>query len=145
MLKHTTLILTAFVLQTLACLPAHADDSQPIDIGNRRELFVDHFLIDRLESARLVLNRPRDEGPVLRFDKPWEGLFSGYSTIIKDGAKYRLYYRGMPATGHTSGNEVTCIAESDDGIHWEKPQLGLHEFDGSSEDQHHLGSSSSVP
>src|SRR5689334_205485 len=66
----------------------------PVALGSDRELFVDHHLIDKLTGARLQLQRPRDEGPVLLFDKPWERLFCGYCTVIKDGPLYRLYYRG---------------------------------------------------
>ncbi len=139
MFTQAKLVLTAGALYTLACLSVQADESahidNPIDIGIQRELFVDHFLIDKTAGVRLVLNRPRDEGPVLQFDKPWEGLFCGYCTVIHedaihDGPKYRVYYRGMPGIGHTKDNEVTCIANSEDGIHWEKPELGLFEVQG---------------
>lgn len=101
------------------------------EIGGRRELFVDHFLIEKLENARLALHAPMDAGEVLKFDAAWEGPFSGYSTIIKDGDTYRLYYRGRPNFGR-DGNpeEVTCYAESQDGIHFRKPQLGLYEVQG---------------
>ncbi len=105
--------------------------AQPIDIGSRRELFVDRFLIDKLVNARLDLQRPREMGPVHKFDKPWEGAFSGYSTLIKDGNLYRLYYRGIPTSGSDGRTgEVTCYAESRDGIHWTRPNLGLHEVHG---------------
>src|SRR5689334_20570900 len=67
-----------------------------IDIGTRREIFVDRFLIDTLQGARLELHEPHEEGPVLKFDRPWEGAFSAYVTIIKDGPTYRAYYRGLP-------------------------------------------------
>ncbi|WP_236696660.1 hypothetical protein [Rhodopirellula islandica] len=107
-------------------------DDEGIEIGNRRELFVDHLLIDQLENVRLVLNRPRDEGVALRFDKPWEGPFCGYCTVIQDGDLYRLYYRGSPKAG-ADGNpgETYCYAESQDGIRWVKPELNLYEFQGS--------------
>ncbi len=105
--------------------------AQPIDIGSRRELFVDRFLIDKLVNARLDLQQPREMGPVHKFDKPWEGAFSGYSTLIKDGNLYRLYYRGIPTSGSDGrAGEVTCYAESRDGIHWTRPNLGLHEVHG---------------
>jgi len=45
-----------------------------------------------------------------------------------------MYYRGVKMTddgGYSGANEVTCYAESRDGIHWEKPELGLYEFEGS--------------
>jgi len=69
----------------------------PLEIGSRRELFVDRFLVERLNNVHLKLHEPRDEGEVLRFDQPWEGPFCGYSTIIKDGELFRLYYRGKQA------------------------------------------------
>jgi len=126
---RTIALLVAGGMLTLAGGSAWAEE--PAAIGSRRELFVDHYLVDRLEGTRLVLHRPHDEGPVLRFDKPWEGRFCGYATGIKDGATYRLYYRGLPQAGAGSNAEqVTCYAQSPDGIHWTKPQLDLFEVQG---------------
>jgi hypothetical protein len=103
----------------------------PIKLDSRREPFVDHFLIDQMENVRLELARPRDEGVVLKFDQPWEGPFCAYCTVIYDGTKFRCYYRGLPASGKDgSSSEVTCYAESDDGVRWTKPDLGLHEVHG---------------
>ncbi|HKB37110.1 MAG TPA: hypothetical protein VKD72_11695, partial [Gemmataceae bacterium] len=103
-----------------------------IRLGSRRELFVDRFLIDTMTRTTLTLERPHDEGIVLRFDKPWEGRFCGYATVIKDGPLYRLYYRGLPTSGGDGSNrEVTCYAESKDGIAWTKPELGLFAVNGS--------------
>jgi hypothetical protein len=107
------------------------EDDEALNIGDRRELFVDYYLIHKIIDARLVLHEPRDEGTVLKFDKPWEGPFSAYCTIIKDDKKYRAYYRGEPVAGSDGNpNEVTCYAESDDGIHWTKPNLGIYEIMG---------------
>ncbi|WP_353719960.1 hypothetical protein [Dyadobacter sp. 676] len=105
---------------------------QPLELGSRREIFVDHYLIDRLQNVTLQLHHPRNEGPVLQFDKPWEGNFSGYCTIIRDGELLRAYYRGVRNAG-ADGNdsEVTCYAESKDGTHWVKPDLGINKVDGS--------------
>ncbi len=124
---HRPLALLVLVL----FMPALRADG-PIELGSRRELFVDATLIDRLDNVRLELGRPRDEGVVLRFDKPWEGPFCGYCTVLHEGPRYRLYYRGLPKTAADGSNhEVTCCAESDDGIHWTKPALGLFEVAGS--------------
>lgn len=113
------------------CAPAADEQPKPIELGSRLELFADHFLIDKLTGVNLSLERPRDEGIVLRFDKPWEGRFCGYATILHDGPRYRFYYRGMPASGSDgSTGEVTCVAESKDGISWTKPELGLFEVHG---------------
>lgn len=106
--------------------------SAPIDLGSRRELFVDRFLIERLAGAELRLQQPVDKGPVLRLDEPWEGAFSGYFTVLKDASVYRLYYRCVPSSGADGRPaEATCYAESPDGIQWRKPRLGLYEVRGS--------------
>lgn len=118
-------------LGLLVLTPVIATAEGPIELGSRRELFVDHYLIDRLDNAQLVLARPHDEGEVLKFDKPWEGPFCGYCTVIKDGDLYRVYYRGMATAGPGDGEDAcTCIAESNDGVHWTKPNLGLYELHG---------------
>lgn len=103
-----------------------------INLGSRLELFVDSFLIESMKNSRLVMHKPVDKGPVIFFDKPWEGVFSGYTTIIRDTNLYRMYYRGIPSAGSDGSDaEVTCYAESADGINWIKPELGLYEIKGS--------------
>lgn len=116
----------------LAAVSACAADA-PLNIGGRRELFADHFLLDKLSGASLQLHAPRDEGAAFKFDKPWEGLFSGYTTIVtlEDGS-LRAYYRGKAVANKDGSNEeMTCIAESTDGRTWTKPELGIHEVQGS--------------
>ena len=100
---------------------------EPIDLSNKRELFIDHYLIETLKGVQISKQIPHDEGPVLSFDKPWEGVFCGYCTIIKDGDLFRSYYRGLPTDGKDGSNiETTCMAESKDGIHWVKPILKIY-------------------
>ncbi len=104
-----------------------------IDIGSRRELFVDKYLIERMEGVRLKLHTPQDAGKVFVLDRPWEG-FGGYPTVIHNGGKFQFYYRGK--TGMTNaGNpdETTCYAESADGIRWTKPNLSLFKVHGTRE------------
>ncbi|MGE0761510.1 MAG: hypothetical protein AB7O38_31140, partial [Pirellulaceae bacterium] len=109
---------------------AASGDSPPIELGSRRELFVDDFLIDRTQNVRYELARPRDEGVALKFDRPWEGAFCGYCTVMAVDGKFRVYYRGLPtAQSDGSARESTCVAFSDDGIHWSKPELGLFSVD----------------
>ena len=101
----------------------------PVDIATHRELFVDHYLIDQLDGAALKLHAPRPMGPALWFDQPWEGAFSGYASIFRDGGKIRCYYRAWNApTDHHAA--VTCLAESPDGVTFHKPSLGLYEVAG---------------
>lgn len=121
-----------------AAIPAGATGLQrqqpaggAIRISSRRELFVDDALIEAMRGARFELGSPIDAGTALRLDRRWEGRFSAYSTIIRDGGIYRMYYRGVPESGN-DGNpaEVTCCAESDDGVTWRRPQLNFFEVRG---------------
>ncbi|MGV8090513.1 MAG: hypothetical protein AB2L24_01425 [Mangrovibacterium sp.] len=107
------------------------DNRSVIRLDDRRELFVDSYLIDEYKGTALVKHAPVDEGIVLKFDNPWEGQFCGYCTVIKDGDIYRVYYRGNPGGKDGTNVETTCVAESKDGIHWEKPDLKLYEVNGS--------------
>ncbi len=120
---------------------ATATAAEPINIGSRRELLVDRHLVDQFEGSRLALHRPQLCDVAIRFDKPWESESPGYATIIHDeeNALYRMYYRSSlapPSFGRKRDaprREVTCYAESKDGIHWTRPSLGLIEFEGSTD------------
>lgn len=109
------------------------------DIGSRRELFVDDFLIERLSGgAQQRLHHPEPKEVVLVHDAPWEGSGSGYHSVFEDNGKFRMYYKAWQLIVTPEGKVNTgahplfcCYAESDDGLHWRKPELGLHEFRGS--------------
>jgi hypothetical protein len=117
----------------LPCKSQHAHNGI-IEFGTKRELFVDHSFIENLNGAGILMHHPHDEGIVMYFDKPWEGNFSIYTTIIKDGDLYRAYYRGVREAGSDNQTvETTCYAESDDGITWTKPGLRLYEVNGTRE------------
>jgi len=104
-------------------------------IGSRRELFVDRYLIDSMRGVDLHLQTPVDCGEVLKFERPWEGSASIFATVLDDNKTFRVYYRGRPEilADITRAEEFTCVAESRDGIHWEKPELGLVEANGTLE------------
>lgn len=102
--------------------------NQTIDIGSRLEPFVDDYLIERMDGLELRLNHPVRREASLYFDKPWEGPWSGYQTIVQAIDGYRMYYRGVDYARKSP--EYTCVALSDDGIHWTKPELGLYESEG---------------
>jgi len=108
--------------------------AEPVEVGARRELFVDSSLIERFEGrAELRLHHPQPREVALKFDEPWEGNASGYATVIVDGDLYRMYYRGHryllePPPLRQAQSEVVCYAESRDGITWTKPKLGLYDW-----------------
>ncbi|MEN6352802.1 MAG: hypothetical protein ABFD02_05045, partial [Bacteroidales bacterium] len=126
------IIIFLFFVFGLSCTSATITDDV-IKLGGNREIFVDHFLLDKLEGTGILMHHPHDEGIVMHFDKPWEGKFCGYVTIIKDGDLFRAYYRGKHKTSENKELQNTCYAESKDGITWVKPALGLVEVNGSKE------------
>ena len=112
-----------------------AEADEVIDIGSRRELFVDAALIEKLDGLERKLHHPVPREIAITHDAPWEGAGSGYHTVIKDGDLYRMYHRGS-ALGVESGRlvigkQVYCYAESKDGVTFQKPNLGLVEYNGS--------------
>ena len=127
-MKPTYSLFTSLLLLASTLAAAEA----PIQIGSRREIFADSFLIESFSGTHLQQQTPRDEGVAFKFDQPWEGLFSGYATLVTlaDG-RLRAYYRGKAvANKDGSEEEVTCVAESTDGRQWTKPELGIYEVMG---------------
>ena len=108
--------------------------AEPVNIGSRLELLVDEALIEsRSDTARFVLHHPVPQEVVFTHDAPWEGSGCGYHSIFKDGDKYRMYYKAWQLTVQQGKlapekSNFTCTAESNDGIHWTRPELGLVAF-----------------
>ncbi len=96
---------------------------------------MDTALIDTLHGdAALRLHHPVPREEALVTDQPWEGNMCGYVTVFQDEDRCRMYYhtgRFNPEGGEFSAGFVIAYAESADGLHWNKPQLGLYEHDDS--------------
>ncbi|MBM3888962.1 MAG: hypothetical protein FJ388_07520, partial [Verrucomicrobia bacterium] len=103
--------------------------AEVIDIGTRRELFVDRFIIDEMMGASLKLHTPQIAPPV---EPPRP--HGHYATLIRDGDRFLFYYRGekVPDMHWRDGweeyglNQVTMRAESTDGIRWTLPDYGIY-------------------
>ena len=127
-----------------------------MNIGNNRECFFDDHLLDTAKTtAAFRLHEPVRREVVLTHGEAWEGDGSDYHNFFFDDAfpgvdgrypagVYRMYYLGWNTPNGAEDCKpwhdiVVCYAESPDGIHWEKPILGLSEFDGSKENNIILG------
>ncbi len=110
-------------------------DPQPIEIGSRLELLVDEYLIETMQGAALRLHNPVPREVAMVFDRPWEGSGSGYVTVLRDGDLYRMYYKGSDLAfvkgALARPVDSVCYAESEDGINWVRPELGIIEHEGS--------------
>ncbi|MBX3177176.1 MAG: hypothetical protein KF886_07450 [Candidatus Hydrogenedentes bacterium] len=132
-----TLRVALIAAATLGCVPALAEPAQPIDIGDRRELFIDDHLIDAMENVQLLVHAPEPQEIAVHCDAPWDGNGGGYFTVLHDAREsvYRMYYHAWQIpTGIEPGGPLTiAYFESEDGITWTRPNLGLVEFNGSKE------------
>ena len=108
--------------------------SQPVDIGSTRQLFVDDHVIDCMRDTRLILHQPKMRNRAIRIDKPWESAGVAYAVMFKDGDTFRAWYRCTPGEDtNKTANACTAYAESDDGVTWHKPSLGIIDYEGSRE------------
>lgn len=117
-----------------------------------RFLMLDNRNIDELINAKLVLGevKKHSKNPLFGEDMPWEKRFDNlYGNIIFDEEDklYKCWYspfivdysaKGMTLEerqkpyddNHPDREMGICYAFSKDGINWEKPNLGLVEYNG---------------
>lgn len=130
-------------------VPEVADDG---DSTRDRFLFLDNRIVEKSENAQLAVGtvRKHESNPLFIEDKPWEKRFDNlYGNVIFDAEEkiYKCWYspfivdrsaKGMtleqrqkkysPGPGREMG---ICYATSKDGINWNKPDLGLVDYEGS--------------
>ena len=110
----------------------------PITLGSRRELFVDRHLVDTLTDAHQHLHDPVLKETVFRVEEPLENACTGCYNLVQTDGKVLVYYRGYHPTGKHEDlpegwaeTQTTNLLVSDDGIHFERPSLGMVEAEGS--------------
>lgn len=107
----------------------------PVQIGDRRQVFIDRTFLHDAKGVEIVVHPPRKSGEMsIKPDQPWEkGGVGPYSSVLFDGQTYHMWYHAMDSvqwdTGHTNG--CICYATSKDGIQWDRAQAGLVEYRGS--------------
>lgn len=132
-MTNPRLLLVAAALGAAAA--GHASSPAPIDVGDRRQLFIDHLFVQDTRGVALETHQPRKTGErTIATDRPWEhGGIGPYSSVLWDQGRYHLWYHAMDQKlWHTSPVAGSiCYATSEDGITWRKPDLGLVEYKGS--------------
>jgi hypothetical protein len=112
-----------------AAVRAKAADSA-IDVGARKQLFIDRRFIHSSRGITVAVNPPRKEGVALEGTAPWEKERIGaYLSVIEDGGVLKMWYMSFAGKG---GGRL-CYAISSDGVRWERPKLGIVDFAGSRE------------
>lgn len=125
-----------FALAPILIFAANSLLAEPLEIGDRLELFADDYLIGSLTGdLSQKVHQPTPKDVVFTADASWEGNTSGYYTLLRDDDLIRMIYRGWAHNPEKPvralHREFTCYAESKDGLTFTKPKLGLVEWEGS--------------
>ncbi len=99
-------------------------------LTDKPRLFVDLRDVESRENVTRTFHSAQRHGrhPVLEQDAPWEKHPGMTGSVIYDPSDelfkcwYMAGFYDPPTHQH-----VQCLATSRDGIHWERPELGLHE------------------
>ena len=86
--------------------------AQPVEIGVGPQLFLDDYLIDRLEGLERRAEPPeRLEGPVL--DSKTFGCTQPYVSVTHDRERhrFRLWYNHGPAVWHAESEDGRALGE----------------------------------
>lgn len=118
-----------------------AAPSQPLDIADEPQLFLDDWIVDRSTGLTRTLHRPTKRGLIKNADgTDWDrgDVYAGHIVCRDAAGRFHMTYRymwGDPGVKGLSPNigedkahwyrESVAYATSSDGIHWEKPDLGL--------------------
>ena len=123
------------------------------DMNREKYLLLDSRVIKNTENVKLTLGTVHKDknNPLFKEDKPWEPRFDNvYANVIYDEEDklYKCWYnpfiidewvtstppekRNPDALSYKETHRELglCYAVSKDGIHWEKPDLGIVEFGG---------------
>ncbi len=115
-----------------------------VDVGNRKQLFLDDLLVDEASRISRFIYRPDKypANPVLTAQEPWEmgrnrsGNIAGVEitgqTVLfdEDEQIFKMWYLGWILD---DGLRPWCYATSSNGYDWERPCLGIYEFKGSTD------------
>jgi hypothetical protein len=76
-----------------------------------------------------VLERTTE--PLLKADRPWEDFNLGYCTVLRIGDRWHMWCSSCDHNYRDDNDCYSCYARSKDGIHWDKPSLGMYAYHGS--------------
>ena len=157
MMRRVSLLCVAALLATVIHLGSSvAGDTIPV--GKNRQLLIDDYAIAEMEGLKRTLQQPKkhNDNPVLVGENPWErGVWGPASpSALYDQGKIRLWYRAVyftrpfsfveaSADAQVRGRQIADLldsmicqmayAESHDGVHFQKPKLGIIDYQGSNE------------
>ena len=122
---------------------SHADmvPTDPVEVGHERQLLMDWHVVDDLVGAQRIVHRPEKhpDNPIVTPEQPYEGTgLASFGTVLRDAQtnRFRMWApvwdrEQIKRTGKTRSSMRGHYYESDDGLDWQRPSLGLIEHEGS--------------
>ncbi|MBH05775.1 MAG: hypothetical protein CMJ20_05585 [Phycisphaeraceae bacterium] len=111
----------------------------PVRIDHCRQLFVDNYLIADTEHVTRRTHEPQrhPDNPIVRSaeENIGNGIAIGFVLQFDEPPCFRMWYVSDPKH-HLREDEgdliryMVCYATSDDGIHWDKPNLDMYTVPG---------------
>jgi hypothetical protein len=98
------ILLVFYFVNTSSVFAQKTFSDTTLNIGSRRELFVDEFLIAERKELELQLHLPVPKEVVMIFNKPWEGSGSDFEVVLRDGSLFRMYYTTAQLTNSDVSN-----------------------------------------
>lgn len=113
--------------------------TEPVEIGTTPQFLFDRYIVDNhwgvkyaRQTVRRVFHQPKkyEKNPLISED-------GGYACVLKDdrSGRFRMWYQtwiASPVRGQ-AGRYAIAYAESEDGLSWTLPKLGLYEWKGNKE------------
>lgn len=135
--RHLSCLKLIFALTFVNCVsPQIAKAETPVALSSYAQLLLDDRIIAGSTDLNRTVHQPTmcADNPVLTYEHAWE-----YSCVIlwgsvlfdKEDQKFKMWYQTWGDVVPGRKSIYVCYAESRDGIHWTKPDLGIHEFEGS--------------
>ncbi len=139
MIRLTRLLLLLVLVQLAAWAFAQtAVPDEPVEIGTTPQLLLDNYVVDntwalrhKTQHVERVFHAPKKHpaNPLIKAQ-------GGYVCVAHDekaGAFHLWYQTHVPAKDEARTQYAVAYATSKDGLKWTLPKLGLHEWQGSKE------------
>ena len=79
--------------ETIGIADLKMPEEGPLQVGTRKQLFIDNRFIEVSENISLVMNPPvKVNEPVFGSDKPWEAFRLAFFNVFRDEGLFKMWY-----------------------------------------------------
>lgn len=138
------IILTFIIIQLVSCKNEDKMNKREISLLKKSvsktnvnwQLFIDDYWISSRNGVTTELHQPEkySNNPIIRADVPWEQNPYCFGTVIyeEEESIFKFWYQSYNDVDVPLSEKTPVLyATSKYGIEWERPNLGLFEFQGS--------------